>query len=457
MLTILNPANEEVITTLEEDTPDVILKKFRDACRLQKTWAKTPVDARLCAIIRFRELLVEQADSLAETLTLEIGKPISQSKNELSGVLDRIDFFVKETSRLIGDEIVLDHPSERIKEKIAHEPLGVIANISAWNYPYFVGANVFIPALLTGNAVLYKPSEYATLTGLAIGRLLHEAGIPDGIFAVVVGDGKVGAALLECRFSGIFFTGSYKTGKAIMQLAADRLSKVQLELGGKDPVYVCEDVDIEAASASVADGAFYNTGQSCCSVERIYVHRDIYDPFLAAFVKTVKGFPVGDPTETATYIGPLARGAQIAFLEKQLSDAKNKGARILCGGKRMNRPGFFFEPTVLIDVNQTMDVMREETFGPLIGIQSVHDDQEAIALMNDTEYGLTASVYSKNQKRAEGILADVQAGTAYWNCCDRVSPRLPWSGRGRSGIGTTLSTYGIYAFVQPKAWHLRGV
>ena len=233
--------------------------------------------------------------------------------------------------------------------------------------------------------------------------------------------------------------------------------KVQLELGGKDPIYVCDDVDVKAAAASIADGAFYNTGQSCCAVERIYVHASIYDDFVEAFVATVRGFKVGDPRDDATYIGPLTRKAQLAVLRRQVADAKKKGASLLVGGKPLARKGHYFAPTVLTDVNHQMELMREESFGPLIGIQKVQDDAEATRLMNDTQYGLTAGVYTPDRGRAEKILAQIKSGSVYWNCCDRVSPRLPWSGLKHSGIGLTLSTYGIQTFMRPKAWHLRSV
>ncbi len=232
--------------------------------------------------------------------------------------------------------------------------------------------------------------------------------------------------------------------------------KVQLELGGKDPAYVCDDVDPKAAAAALADGAFYNTGQSCCSVERIYVHEAIHDAFVEAFVAEVKGYRMGDPMDEATYIGAITRRPQLEVLSKQVADAKKRGAKLLLGGKAVAGKGNWFEPTVFVNVNHSMALMRDESFGPIIGIQKVKDDAEATRLMNDTEYGLTAAVYSHDGKRAKAILRRVRAGSVYWNCCDRVSPRLPWSGVGHSGIGLTLSTYGIQTFTRPKAWHLRG-
>ncbi|MEO7339133.1 MAG: aldehyde dehydrogenase family protein, partial [Caldimonas sp.] len=223
----------------------------------------------------------------------------------------------------------------------------------------------------------------------------------------------------------------------------------------KDPSYVCDDADPQGAAASLADGAMYNTGQSCCSVERIYVHERIHDAFVEAFVATVRGLKRGDPNQDDTYIGAITRAAQLDVLEGQVADALALGARVQVGGHRIEEAGNWFEPTVLTEVDHRMALMRDESFGPVIGIQRVGSDDEALTLMNDTRYGLTAGVYSANEGRARAILAKVRAGTVYWNCCDRVSPRLPWSGHGDSGIGVTLSTYGIQAFTRPRAWHLR--
>jgi acyl-CoA reductase-like NAD-dependent aldehyde dehydrogenase len=453
MLKITNPANDQTIAELPDDDATAIADKYRAARAAQPGWAATPIAQRLAAIRRFREGIVRDLDRLAAVLTSEVGKPIKQSRNELAGLLGRLDFFLAETDKTLAPRDVFDESGMR--ERISHVPLGVIANISAWNYPYFVGANVFVPALLTGNAVLYKPSEFATLTGLEIGNLLHANGVPQDVFQVIVGAGAAGSALLSQPIDGVFFTGSYATGAKIAQAVGPRMIKLQLELGGKDPVYVCDDVDIASAAASIADGAMYNTGQSCCSVERIYVHEKIHDAFVAAFVNEVNGLRIGDPTSEDSYIGPLTRTPQLAVLADQVADALAKGARLLAGGKRIEQPGNWFEPTVFVNVNHTMKLMRDESFGPIIGIQKVASDEEAVRLMNDTEYGLTAAVYSKDRARAERLLAQVDAGSVYWNCCDRVSPRLPWSGLGHSGIGLTLSTYGIETFTRPKAWHLR--
>lgn len=453
MLKIFNPANGSVLAELPEDTPELVATAAVNARAAQAAWAARPLADRVEIVRRFRAELVREAERLAAVLTSEVGKPIRQSRNELAGVLARIDFFIDEAARTLAPRTV--HDDGGMREVITHEPLGVVVNISAWNYPYFVGANVFVPALLAGNAVLYKPSEFATLTGLEIGKLLHLAGVPQDVFQVLVGSGAVGASLVGQRIDGVFFTGSYATGAKIAQAVGPRMIKLQLELGGKDPTYVADDADVAAAAASLADGAMYNTGQSCCSVERIYVHQHVHDAFVDAFVREVRGFRSGEPADEATYIGPLTRAPQLAVLEAQVADAQAKGARVLAGGHRIDAPGNWFEPTVLTGVNHAMAVMREESFGPIIGIQKVSDDAEALRLMNDTDYGLTAGVYTRDAQRAQRLMGELNAGSVYWNCCDRVSPRLPWSGVGHSGVGLTLSTYGIETFTRPKAWHLK--
>jgi acyl-CoA reductase-like NAD-dependent aldehyde dehydrogenase len=454
-LKVVNPATGETVATLPADDAKSVAAKYRRAREAQPAWARTRLKQRLACLAKFRDLAVAQQETLAKVLSTETGKPITQARNELKGVVPRIDFFLEQTAHVLRVEKVHLEADGSLEERISHEPLGVVANISAWNYPWFVGSNVFVPALLAGNAVLYKPSEFAALTGVEIARLLYEAGVPRDAFIPLVGGGEVGEALLAQPLDGVFFTGSVPTGRKIAQAVSGRMIKLQLELGGKDPVYVCEDVDVKKAAAGLADGAFYNAGQSCCSVERIYVQEGVFDAFVEAFVAEVRRFKRGDPADESTYIGPLTRAPQLKVLEAQVKDAVAKGAKVLTGGKRVKGKGHWFEPTVLVGVDHTMAVMREESFGPIIGLMPVRDDDEAVRLMNDSAYGLTAGVYTPDRDRAERILAQVRSGSVYWNCCDRVSPRLPWSGVGDSGVGLTLSTYGIETFTRPKAWHLR--
>ena len=451
---IINPATEEIIREVEEDMLSSILKKFQGLQIAQPLWQKVSLTERVHILQQFAALLKSNTEYLALTLTSEVGKPLQQSRNEINGAINRIKWLTENAKKYLADETMI--LEEGLEERISYEPLGIICNISAWNYPFLVGVNVFVPALLAGNAVMYKPSEYATLTGIEIEKLLKQAGIPENIFHIAVGSKAVGKLLLDIPFDGYFFTGSYKAGKYIYERIADKMVPCQCELGGKDPLYVADDIkDVKAIAAATADGAFYNNGQSCCSVERIYVHEKIYDIYVGEFVKEVQSWKMGLPTEEGIYFGPLARKEQINTLEQQVNDAIQKGATIATGGKRIDRKGYFFAPTILTNVTHEMLVMKDESFGPIIGIMKVKNDEEAIKLMNDTEYGLTASVYSSDQSRAEKILQKLDTGTGYWNCCDRVSATLPWSGRKHSGFGVTLSHAGICAFTKPKAWHLQ--
>lgn len=452
---IINPATEACIAEVKEDSRDSVARKYRKLKDGWRLWYRVPVKDRVSAIARFDELLDQDKDELAETLSAEMGKPIRESYNELNGARSRLKFFIENAEKYLADEWITKEGST--KEKIVYEPLGVIANISAWNYPYLVGINVFIPALIGGNAVLYKPSEYSTLTGMHIQSLLYEAGIPEDVFETIVGSGQVGEFLLELPLDGYFFTGSYKTGRYIAEKVAPKLVPCQLELGGKDPMYVMDDVkSVRDAASAAVEGVVYNNGQSCCAVERIYVHEKIYKEFVDEYLAQLKTLKTGDPLDKNTDLGPISRKEQLAFLQDQINDAVSKGAKLVAGGKSVHGKGYYFEPSVLVDVNHSMKVMMEESFGPIVGIQKVKDDEEAAKLMMDTPYGLTAAVYSSDYSRAEQVMEKMNTGTVYWNCCDRVSASLPWSGRGNSGLGSTLSYQGIRAFVQPKAYHLRG-
>lgn len=452
---IINPATTETIANLVSDTRDSVRIKTARLRSGQKEWTKVSIEERLACIVKFGELVRENIDGLAAILTAETGKPLRQSINEIRGAQNRIAHLKDNAKKWLQEEIMVAEGST--KERIVYEPLGMIANISAWNFPYNVGYNVFLYALVGGNAVCYKPSEYASLTGLKFREMLWMAGIPEDVFECVIGKGEVGEMLLDEDFDGYFFTGSYKTGKRIAEKVAPKLVPVQLELGGKDPLYVMDDIaDIRQAAINAAEGAFYNNGQSCCAVERIYVQEGVYEDFVGYFVEEVKGYTIGDPTQEGVFIGPLSREPQLEVILNQVKDAVDKGAILETGGHRIQRRGYYLEPTVLTDVDHTMLVMREESFGPIIGVQQVVDDEEALELMQDTPYGLTAAIFSDNYERAQRLFEELNTGTVYWNCCDRVSPNVPWSGRKNSGLGSTLSFAGIRAFVQPKAYHIRG-
>ncbi len=451
---IINPATEEIITNIQEDNKPSLDNKYTLLKKAQPIWYSVDLKERIKIVQKFAELLKKNIEPLAAILTSEVGKPLQQSRNEINGAAGRVVWLADHALQYLSEEVM--NQTDVLTEKIVYEPLGVICNISAWNFPYNVGVNVFVPALLAGNAVMYKPSEYSTLTGLEIEKYLKEAGVSPDVFQVAVGTGEVGGVLLEMDFDGYFFTGSYKTGQYIYEKVAPKMVPCQLELGGKDPVYIADDVEnIKSVAAGTSDGAFYNNGQSCCAVERIYVHEKVYDNYVKAFVEEVNSWKSGLPTEEGVYISVVSRRPQVDFIDGQVKDAVNKGAKILTGGKKKTGKGYGYEATVLVDVDHEMSVMKDESFGPIIGIMKVKNDVEALKLMQDTEYGLTAAVYSKTWERAEKILSQIDSGTGYWNCCDRVSAPVPWSGRNHSGFGSTLSHLGLRAFTKPKAYQLR--
>ncbi|MEN9824741.1 MAG: hypothetical protein RI953_486 [Pseudomonadota bacterium] len=451
---ISNPATGDVFTTVEADDSVSIREKFAAARHAQKNWAARPLAERVAMVKKFGEFLERDVEIVARDMSLEMGKPLQQARNEVNGSLNKIRFFTEEVEAHISTQKV--RQDGNTEEFLAFDPLGVVLNISAWNYPILVGFNVFLPALLCGNAVVYKPSEFSTLTGLHLTRLLHEAGVPADVFVAVVGEGDVGAQLLQLPFDCVGFTGSWATGKKISETLAGRMTRQIMELGGKDPLYVTDECgDLDAVADAVAEGVLYNNGQSCCAVERVYVHEKIHDAFVEKLKAKMQAWKMGDPMDASTLCGAITRRNHLPFLQSQVDDAIGKGAKLVLGGKIHEGKGNFYPPTLLLNANHNMDLMREESFGPIVGVMKVKDDAQALELMNDSDYGLTSSVYCRNLERGKKILSQVNTGTGYLNCCDRVSAWLPWSGRGHSGIGSTLSKLGIYAFCHAKGLHIR--
>ncbi len=452
---VRDPATGEHLRAVACDTEHEIAAKLQRARAAQVSWRARKLDDRRAVMLALERSMAEEAEALASTTTSETGRAITQSRNEVSAARERIRWFADHVEAAIAPREVGD--ASGTEERVTYEPLGVVAHISAWNYPYFVGLNAIVPAMLTGNAVLYKPSELATLTGLALVDLAHRSGVPIDVLQCVVGAGATGAALVESGIDMVCFTGSHATGMRVARSAAEHLLRVQLELGGKDALYVCDDVDIEWAATAAAEGAFYHAGQSCCALERIYVHERIWEPFVAAFVvATRRDWALGDPKIATTTLGALAREQQPELLQAHVDDALSKGGRLLLGGESpTGRAGNWYPPTVIVDVDHSMRVMREESFGPVIGLMRARDDNEAITLMDDTQYGLTGAVFSDDRERAERLLNALDTGTVYWNCSDRTTASLEWAGRRHSGLGVSMGIDGIRSFVRPKAWHLR--
>ncbi len=449
-LELRNPATGEVLETIDTTDDAEIAAKLRRARVAQRAWSARPLGERIAIITRWRDLFVDQIEQCAQITMRETGKPIANARGELRAVPYDIDDFIAQVPEVVAARDV--GTDEGVEQRETYEPYGVVAHISAWDYPYLVALSTIVPALLCGNAVLYKPSELATRSGLKLVDLAHRAGIPVDVLQAIVGDGVTGAALVASGVDLVTCSASYDTGRAVARAAAERLVPVVLELGGKDAAYVCDDADIDVAAIAAAKGAFYTAGQGASAIERIYVHAGVWAAFLDAFATASHAWVLGDPADDATTVGALTRPGQRELLEAQLADARAKGARVLFGGEA--REGNWFEPTALVDVDHSMVVMRDESCGPIVGVMRVRDDAEAIALMDETDYGLTAAVFSASRARAEAILARLDVGSAYWNCADRTTATMAWSGRRHSGLGVSMAPAGIASFVRPKAWHL---
>ncbi len=400
--------------------------------------------------------MYEKKSEIARLITREEGKPYVEALlTEVQVVLDAARFCADNAYRFLREESV-PHGNLAMKTKagrLLREPYGVIGIISPWNYPFSIPATESLAALVTGNAVVLKPSEFTSLCGLQVGALLHEAGVPDDVFQVVVGDGATGGALVDSAIDKLVFTGSVPTGKRIAQAAAGRLLPVVLELGGKDPMLVLDDADIDVASSGAVWGSFVNAGQACLSVERCYVHRSLYPAFLEACVRKAKQLRVGNGMEAEIDMGPLIHERQLRNVEVQVEDARARGAGILNGGERLPKLGpNFYAPTVLADVTHEMRVMREETFGPLLPVMAFDSDEEALRLANDSEFGLAASVWTRDRARGARLAEQIKAGTVMVNdaiSCFGIS-EAPHGGVKASGIGRTHGRFGMEEMVRVK-------
>lgn len=452
----VNPATGKVLREFNCALETEVHSTVAWARAAQPAWYELGIRRRLSILREFQRRLHEQKSSIADSITREAGKPrVEALTTEVLVVLDAARFLIENTHRLLREEPVPhgNLATKLKKGRLVREPYGVIGIISPWNYPFSIPATETLAALAAGNAVILKPSEFTSSIALELAALLHAAGVPADIFQVVVGDGATGIAVVHSAIDKLVFTGSVATGKCIATAAAARLLPLVLELGGKDPMLVLDDADIDVASSAAVWGAFVNAGQACLSIERCYVHRSLYEKFLAACVEKTNKLKIGHGEDRETDVGPLIHERQLQIVEFQVEDARSHGAKVLTGGIRFPEIGKnFYRPTILADVTHGMRIMREETFGPVLPVMPFDTDDEAIQLANNSEYGLAASVWTRDKARGERIARRIQAGTVMVNdaiSCFGIS-EAPHGGWKSSGIGRTHGRFGLEEMVRIK-------
>ncbi len=453
-LRVASPYDGALVGEIEWDSPADVEAKLAAACRAHDEWRRAPLDGRLRAVRAGLERFRTAGEDVAREVTRQMGKPIVQARREVDTFLARAEALLALAPAALAPEVLAEKPG--LHRRIEQVPLGVVLDIAAWNYPLLVTVNVLVPALVAGNAVLLKHSERTPLTGTTLARLLGVPEIPGLVAALTLEHPATARLIADPRIAHVAFTGSVRGGRAVHAAAAQRFVDVGLELGGKDAAYVAADADLELAADGVVDGACYNAGQSCCAVERVYADASVHDELVERMRGHLEAYRMGDPLDEATTLGPLATPAGLDVLEEQVSDAVRRGARLILGGRRVSRDGAsFFPPTLLLDVPNDAAAMQEESFGPLVPVRAVAGDAEAVALVQDSRFGLTASLWTRDRARAERLALELDVGTVFQNRCDFCDPELPWTGVRDSGRGTTLSRHGYLAVTRRKSIHFR--
>jgi acyl-CoA reductase-like NAD-dependent aldehyde dehydrogenase len=456
---IVSPIDGEVAYTFDRLGMDEALSRLSTAVAVQREWRRTPLQTRIELCRKMLDCYRERLQENAEQITRMMGKPVAHARGEFNGgTSERTRHLCDIAEQALADEVLPEKAGFR--RYIRHEPVGVVLDIAAWNYPLLIAVNVIVPAVLAGNAVLVKHASQTALVADQFVRAFADAGAPEGLVQAFPVDHETAAKVIATRrFGYVSFTGSVRGGHEIARsVAQDNFINVGLELGGKDPALVLPDANFDFTVENLVDGAFFNAGQSCCGIERIYVHRDVYDRFVEAYAAKVREYKVGNPLDEGTTLGPVVDAAAAAHVKRQVAAAIAAGARSLVPASAFEVPDLspcYLAPQVLDRVDHSMELMVEETFGPAVGIMRIDDVEQAVALMNDSPYGLTASIWTTDIDRGEAIARDVEAGTVYLNRCDYLDPALAWTGVKDSGVGCSLSRFGFLQVTRPKSYHLR--
>lgn len=457
---LVSPVDGSTLASRELATPSQIEAVLQRAADSQKIWRSTPIAERAAVIERMVQMMERDALEIATELTWQMGRPVRYTPNEiLRGFQERARYMSSIAASNLSD--IATPQVDGFTKWIRREPLGTVLVVAPWNYPYLTAVNSIVPALLAGNTVVLKHASQTMLCAERLQTAFDAAGLPAGVFQHVhASHSSVDSMIKDSRINFVVFTGSVDGGTSMERSAAGRFIGVATELGGKDPSYVRADADVNYAIGENVDGAFFNSGQSCCAIERIYVHDHVYDNFVEGFVDATRQYMLGNPLQNDTTIGPMVNTAAAEYVRNQIANALGVGARALVTERDFaaSQPATpYLGPTVLVDVNHTMSVMRDESFGPVIGIVKVRSDDEAVALMNDSQYGLTASIWTQDLEAAAALGSQIEAGTIYMNRCDYVDPHLVWTGVKNTGHGNALSSRGFDPYVRLKSFHLREI
>ena len=454
---IVSPVDGSVVAERNLASKDEIKKALLSAVNAQKNWKNKNLSEKASLCHKAIDCLLQKKQAIATEITLQMGRPIKYAAGELSGVEERARYMIDIAEQELKDIAIEE--DQAFTRFIRKEPLGVVLTIAPWNYPYLTAINSIIPALMAGNTVILKHSAQTLLCAERLKVAFDEAGLPAGVFQYLHLDHAMTAELIKNNAIGfISFTGSVAAGKTIETTAATLFKSVALELGGKDPAYVMADADIKSTAENLVDGAFFNSGQSCCAIERIYVHESVYDEFVKQFIRLVNQYQLNNPMQPSTTLGPMVNSKAADFVRNQIKQAVEKGALECIDETNFlkSKSGTpYIAPQVLINVDHTMSVMKDESFGPVIGIMKVSSDQQAIALMNDSDFGLTASFWTNNIEKAIGLGEQIETGTVFMNRCDYLDPALAWTGVKQSGRGCSLSKLAYQQLTRPKSFHLK--